>query len=193
MKKILLTLLVLFGLQIQTQAQLSSFNCDSLEVTIVSSTPTEVILGTNIPSLAPSAQLQYMWMVYEHIITPPPNYSHDDTLVSWGVKSGGVDTITSLNQSSIYTITIFLNDTGVWVLPNACIATDTLTFDTVTNQWVGPSVSSNGNPTAITEIKINNVDDDRLYDLLGREFANYNSIPPNTVYIKNRKKYLKTR
>ena len=39
----------------------------------------------------------------------------------------------------------------------------------------------------------NNVSDDRLYDLLGREFANYNSIPHNTIYIKNRKKYLKTR
>jgi len=190
MKKILLTLLVLFGLQIQTQAQLSSFNCDSVEITIVSSTPTEVILGTNIPSLAPLAQLQYMWMVYEHIITPN---SYDDTLVSWGVKSGGVDTITSLNQSAIYTITVFLNDTGVWVLPYACIATDTLAYNTVTNQWEGPAVSSNGNTTAITEIERNDVSDDRLYDLLGREFYNYNSIPLNTIYIKNRKKYLKTR
>ena len=193
MKKILLALLVMFGLQIQTQAQLSSFNCDSLEVTIVSSTPTEVILGTNIPSIAPSAQLQYMWMVYEHIITPPPNYSHDDTLISGEVNTHGVDTISSLNQSALYTITVFLNDTGVWVLPYACIATDTLAYNTVTNQWEGPTVSSNGNPTVITEIEINNVYDDRLYDLLGREFANYNSIPPNTIYIKNRKKYLKTR
>jgi len=176
----------MFGLQIQTQAQLSSFNCDSLDVTIVSSTPTEVILGTNIPSLAPLAQLQYMWMVYEHI-------GSSDTLVSWGIKSGGVDTITSLNQSSLYTITAFLNDTGVYILSYACLATDTLAFNTVTNQWEGPTISSNGNPTTITEIERNNASDDRLYDLLGREFYNYNSIPLNTIYIKNRKKYLKTR
>ena len=33
--------------------------------------------------------------------------------------------------------------------------------------------------------------DNKMYDLLGREFYNYNLIPKGTMYIKNRKKFIK--
>jgi len=62
MKKLLLTLLVMFGLQIQTQAQIAN-HCDSVELILVSSTSTEVILGTNIPSLGITYPVTYTWVL----------------------------------------------------------------------------------------------------------------------------------
>lgn len=189
MKKILLTLLVLFGLQIQTQAQILN-DCDSVELVLVSSTSTEVILGTNIPSLGITYPVNYTWMYYEHI-------GWNSTFIP--PSGGGLcatcttdTTLNALNPTAIYSLLLLVTDSG-YALNSNCGLNDTLTYNTITSQWELNSGIGNGNPTSITEIEINKVDDNRLYDLLGREFYNYNSIPVNTVYIKNRKKYLKTR
>ena len=187
MKKILLALLVMFGLQIQTQAQIAN-HCDSVELILVSSTSTEVILGTNIPSLGITYPITYTWMYYEHI-----GFSSTFIPPSGGglcVTCTTDTTLNALNPTAIYSVNFLVTDSG-YTFTNNCGLNDTLNYNTTTSQWELQSIASN--PTAITEIEINNVSDDRLYDLLGREFYNYNSIPPNTIYIKNRKKYLKTR
>ena len=41
------------------------------------------------------------------------------------------------------------------------------------------------------EIKRNIIIDSRMFDVLGREFRDYNSIPIGTIYIQNRKKLIK--
>ena len=181
--------MVLFGLQIQTQAQILN-DCNSVELVLVSSTSTEVILGTNIPSLGITYPITYSWMYYEHI-------GFSSTFIP--SSGGGLcatcttdTTLNALNPTAMYSVTLLVTDIG-YAFNNNCGLYDTLTYNTTTSEWELHSGIGNGNPTAITEIEINNVDDNRLYDLLGREFANYNSIPVNTVYIKNRKKYLKTR
>ena len=181
--------MVLFGLQIQTQAQIAN-HCDSVELILVSSTSTEVILGTNIPSLGITYPVTYTWMYYEHIgwnstFIPPSNGGNCATCTT-------DTTLNALNQTAIYSVHFLVTDIG-YTLNNNCGLNDTLSYNATTSEWELYSKIGNGNPTTITEIEINNVYDDRLYDLLGREFANYNSIPVNTVYIKNRKKYLKTR
>ena len=51
--------------------------------------------------------------------------------------------------------------------------------------WVLMNMS---NPTGITELKLDNINDGKTYDLLGREIF---EIPKGTVYIKNRKKFIK--
>jgi hypothetical protein len=189
MKKILLALLVMFGIQTQTQAQLQDPYCDSIEIIVVSSTPTEVILGTNIPSLGITPPTTYTWSYYELIGWSStfiwPNNGANCTFCSTDT------TLSSINPTATYSIKLQLNQL-LPALPS-CTVIDTLSYNVVTSEWELYSNIGNGNTTAITEIDRNNVSDDRLYDLLGREFYNYNSIPPNTIYIKNRKKYLKTR
>ena len=182
MKKILLALLVMFGLQIQTQAQY----CDSVELIVVSSTPTEFIIGTNLQSVGYGTIATYSWFYYDAIpgtAIPGSNGSYCTFCIT--------DTLTQLNQTAIYSVRLGLNQYDQTL--ESCLIQDTLTYNVTTSEWELWSKIGNGNPTAITEIEINNVSDNRLYDLLGREFYNYNSIPPNTIYIKNRKKYLKTR
>ena len=43
-------------------------------------------------------------------------------------------------------------------------------------------------PLSVIDLKENTLNDDKTYDLLGREIFN---IPKGTIYIKNRKKYIK--
>tara|TARA_R110000824_G_scaffold25840_2_gene89630 strand:- start:349 stop:657 length:309 start_codon:yes stop_codon:yes gene_type:complete len=66
----------------------------------------------------------------------------------------------------------------------ACTSCDTLIYDPNSYQWVA-KVS---NPTSITNIPLSNINDNKVYDLLGREIF---EIPKGTIYIKNRKKYIK--
>jgi len=47
------------------------------------------------------------------------------------------------------------------------------------------------NPLVVNETTYTSSLNNKMYDLLGREFYNYNSIPEGTIYIKNRKKYIK--
>jgi hypothetical protein len=51
-----------------------------------------------------------------------------------------------------------------------------------------------GNITvSINEITSTELGDNRMYDVLGREYKDYNSIPFNTIYIQNKTKRLKTK
>ena len=59
-----------------------------------------------------------------------------------------------------------MTDSG-YAFNNNCGLNDTLSYNVITSEWELQSITSN--PTAITEIEINNISDYRLYDLLGRE------------------------
>jgi hypothetical protein len=68
-----------------------------------------------------------------------------------------------------------------------CQSCDTVIFDLWTNTWVPYTIINT--PTSIQEINpTENIDDNRLYDMLGREIY---AIPIGTPYIKNGKKYFK--
>ena len=43
-------------------------------------------------------------------------------------------------------------------------------------------------PVGIAELELKTISDDRMYDLLGREIF---EVPRGTVYIKNRKKFIR--
>ena len=53
--------------------------------------------------------------------------------------------------------------------------------------WV---LFNNGNPTSINELTFNRVNDNKIYDLLGREVT---EVKIGTMYIKNGKKYIRVR
>jgi hypothetical protein len=49
----------------------------------------------------------------------------------------------------------------------------------------------NMNPTSINELTFNRINDGKIYDLLGREFKNYQSIPTGVIYIRDKQKFIK--
>ena len=69
-------------------------------------------------------------------------------------------------------------------LVETCSICDSLVFDQNTYSWI---LFSMGNTTAIHEIKLNKVNDSRLYDMLGRELT---KVKIGQMYIRNNKKYI---
>ena len=69
-------------------------------------------------------------------------------------------------------------------LVETCSRCDSLVFDQNTYSWI---LFSMGNTTAIHEIKLNKVNDSRLYDMLGRELT---KVKIGQMYIRNNKKYI---
>ena len=51
-----------------------------------------------------------------------------------------------------------------------------------------PKINVN-NPVSLQEV--NKFEQYKIYDILGREFKNYNLIPKGALYIKNRQKFIK--
>ena len=48
----------------------------------------------------------------------------------------------------------------------------------------------NNTPTAIQEFEINTINNNKMYDLMGREIVD---VPLGTMYIKNNKKYIRVK
>ena len=157
MKKIILILLVLLGLQ--TQAQVNY--CDSLSYQTSSTInyPFGVTgLGTaNIPGTA-----TWTWTVCNANMC----YSATGTNASfWQV---------SLTDTLKVCYDVYIDINGVTYTCSRC---DTLVYDPNSYQWI-PKMS---NPTSINELQ-NIVSDGKIYDLLGRELT---SIPIGKLYIRD--------
>ena len=162
MKKLLLALLVLFGLQ--TKAQVNY--CDS--VSYGTSTGINYVLG----------------------VSGVADFS-DTTTWSWTVCNADMCYFSSgknayFNQVSItdtlkvcYEAIIKVNG-----MTYVCAGCDTLVYNPNSFQW--KVVASH--PLAVEELKPNIINDGKTYDLLGREIF---EIPRGTVYIKNGKKFIK--
>ena len=65
-----------------------------------------------------------------------------------------------------------------------CTGCDTLVYNPNSYQWEAMMAR----PVGITELELNTINDDRMYDLLGRELF---EVPKGTIYIKNRKKFIR--
>ena len=166
MKKLLLVLLVTLGLQ--TQAQMVA--CDSVGYTILSGSGGNTTLQLN-GTITPGFQgtmLMWEWQVC------------DDALCF-----ADTNQIATFNQFTTtdtlkVCLTTMLEMNNAWY---TCMQCDSLIY--------GPSgwmMMNMGNPLAIIEQEFNINDDDKMYDLLGREIF---EIPVGVMYIQNRKLYLK--
>ena len=169
MKKLLLVLLVLLGLQTQAQTSL----CDSIEISITTNTNYYVELETNL-TVTNFPQISYVQSYF------------------WG-KNGclmGTDSSVSINfntdTSILYAIslvTIFCDSN----LCYTCTTNDTLVWNNGSWNWMS---MMNMLPTSIQEFQVNTFNDNKMYDLMGREVVD---VPLGTIYIKNGKKYIRTR
>jgi len=162
MKKLLLALLVLFGLQ--TKAQINY--CDSISYTTTSTInyPCIVTGAANIPGI-----VSWNWTVCNSTLC----YSSSGVNASFGQVSL-TDTL-----KVCYDVIIDIN--GVTY---ACSRCDSLVYNPNSYQWEPMSAL----PTSIEEVDIYSKKCLKMYDLLGRELF---EVPKGTIYIKNRKKFIR--
>ena len=168
MKRILLALLVSLGLQ--TQAQINP--CDSVEYAITSTANTNLLqleawVNGTCPVNFPCIVSNYSWTVCDD------NLCYGDT------------GITVYFQQFMTTDTIkvcLTTDMTIDTMTYTCMQCDSLVFGP--NGWM---VMMMGNTTSINELTFNRVNDNKIYDLLGKEL---NEIPVGKLYIRNQKLYI---
>jgi hypothetical protein len=171
MKKLLLVILVLLGLQTQAQQAAPYFCCDSITYWTDQSQGFNIGLDTS------------------NIVHNP-----DSMTIYWGVCTGFSGGGICYTGSGMYDYfpQITTSDTikvayDVYIYENGsvevCSIEDWLIFDQNSFSWV----LLNMLPTSINELTFNKVNDNKIYDLLGKEL---NEIPVGKLYIRNQKLYI---
>ena len=163
MKNILLAILIFFGLK--TSAQVSY--CDSISYGMSSTINYPLILSGSIP-FTPDT-IDWMWTVCNSNMCFSANGAN--------VSFGQISLTDSLKVC--YDVVITING-----ITYTCSGCDSLTYNPNTYQWEKITQQ----PLSIIDLKNNIIEDGKTYDLLGREIFD---IPKGTIYIKNRKKYIK--
>ena len=160
MKKIILILLVLLGLQ--TRAQINY--CDSISYQ-TSSTINYPFGITGLGTATIPGTVTWTWTVCNSSMC----YSATGTNASfWQV---------SLTDTLKVCYDVYIDINGMTYTCSRC---DTLVYDPNSYQWVAKA----SNPTSITNPPLTTVIDNKIYDLLGRELT---SIPLGKLYIRNKR------
>ena len=169
MKRILLAVLVLIGLQTQAQqSQPAYFCCDSITYW------TDQSQGFNIG-------LDTTGMVH----------NPDSIEVWWAVCTNGLcysgsgmsDYFPQVTTSDTLKVgyDVYLYENGV---AEVCSREEWLIFDQNSFSWV----LLNMLPTSINELTFNRINDGKIYDITGRKLT---EIPLGKMYIRNNKKYIR--
>ena len=168
MKKFLISLLVLLGLQTQTQAQINF--CDSISYTTTSTINYPFIVSGNASGLSNMVDtITWSWSVCNSTMC----YSGSGANASFG-QVFLTDTL-----KVCYDVLIDING-----MTYACTGCDSLVYNPNSYQWEAMTAQ----PLTITELLLNTVNDGRMYDLLGREIF---EVPLGVMYIKNNKKHIR--
>ena len=163
MKRILFILLVALGLQTQAQVMY----CDSISYTTASTINFPLIVSGSIPNIP--GTVTWNWSVCDANLC----YSGSGPNVS-------LDQVTLTDTLKVcYDVTIDISG-----FTYVCTNCDTLVYNPNSYQWE-PMIAQ---PLGVVELKSNIVNDNKMYDLLGREIS---EVPIGTIYIKNRKKFIK--
>ena len=165
MKKLLLALLVMLGLQ--TQAQMSL--CDSIQYTIQSaqSGPSATILTLNGIANIPGMVMNWDWQA-----------CHSTLCFAASGQTVTFNQFATTDTVKLCLMTMVDINGATWT----CSQCDSLVWSGF--GWV---LLHGNNPVGITEIT-NIKYDNKMYDLLGRELS---VVPKGTIYIKNRKKFIR--
>jgi len=168
MKKFLISLLVLLGLQTQTQAQINF--CDSISYTTTSTINYPLIIAGNDGGLSNMVDtITWNWTVC--------NTTACYTDAGGNAHFGQVSLTDTLKVC--YDVIIDVNG-----MTYACTGCDSLVYNPNSYQWEAMLAQ----PLSITELLLNTVNDGRMYDLLGREIF---EVPLGAMYIKNNKKHIR--
>jgi len=165
MKKLLFILLVVLGLQ--TKAQINY--CDSISYSTSSTLNYPLGIAGSISTLDSNATTSWIWTV-----------CNANTCYSSSAQWAYFPQVSPTDTLKVcYDVIIDING-----MTYACAGCDTLIYNQNSYQW---EVSS-ANPLGFAELELNTPDDGKTYDLLGRELS---EVPKGTIYIKNRKKFIK--
>ena len=156
MKRLIFILLVALGLQTQAQVMY----CDSISYTASSTINYPLILSGSIPNIP--GTVTWSWQVCDANLC----YGGSGPNASFGQVSLG-DTLKVCYD-------VFIDINGFTYMCSNC---DTLVYNPNSYQWEIASP-----PTEINEIRLNTINNGKIYDLLGRELS---SIPTGKMYIRN--------
>jgi len=174
MKKVLLALLVLLGLQTQAQITL----CDSnMTYTTGSQYQLEIAIAQTGNSLPMMAALYAVTYGGQTMLGEDSCFSGPCTHLIFNYNP-----ITGLPYDTITTcISYTLTDTLGYVDTMSCC------FNQVWDGTAWMRMSSIGVPTSISELEVTKLNNNIMYDLLGRELT---EIPVGKMYIRNNKLYI---
>ena len=162
MKKIIIILSILLGLQMQAQI----VPCDSISYTTTSTINYPLIVSGNISGLSNVADtIVWSWTVCNSTMC----YSGAGATASFGQVS--------LTDTLKVCYDVYIDIGGITYVCTRC---DTLIYNPNTYQWI-PKVF---NPTSVTSLPLTTIIDNKIYDLLGRELT---SIPLGKLYIRNKR------
>ena len=162
MKKIIIILSILLGLQAQAQI----VPCDSISYTTTSTINYPLIVSGSISGLSNMADtVVWSWSVCNSSMC----YSGAGANDSFGQVS--------LTDTLKVCYDVYIDIGGITY---ACTGCDTLIYDPNLYQWVAKA----SNTTSITNPPLTTIIDNKIYDLLGRELT---SIPIGKMYIRNKR------
>ena len=167
MKKTLLALLVLIGLQTQAQQSAPYFCCDSITYNIDPSQGFNISLDTTNIIHNPDS-MEVVWSVCNSNTC----YSATGMFAYFG------NILTTDTIKVCYDVMIW--ESGVM---EVCTRCDWLIFDQNSYTWV----KYNMNTVGINELQFTWEDDGIIYDLTGRKL---NEVPSGTMYIRNKRLYI---
>ena len=165
MKKLLLAVLVTLGLQ--TQAQINY--CDSLSYSVVPGTQLLTTIGDASPFINMVDSIVWNWQACNATMC----YSGYGDTASFG-QILTTDTVKVCYDAYIYLM-------GATYICTDC---DSLVYDGNSYSWV---LLNMFNPTSINELTLETINDNKIYDMLGRELK---EIPVGTMYIRNKRLYI---
>ena len=168
MKKLILTLFLAIG-TLFTQAQISP--CDSISYTFLSGSGGNTTLQLNgiLVSGFPGYVFSWDWAVCDANLC----FSDTGQTTIWN-QFVATDTLKVC-------LTTYLDVNGATYVCTQC---DTLVYDGF-GGWMG--MMNMGNPTAIQELTFETINNNKMYDLLGRELT---EVPVGVMYIRNKKLYI---
>jgi len=167
MKNILLTIALGLGI-LTSNAQINY--CDSVSYTVVQGTQTLTTMGDASPFINMVDSIVWSWQACNATMC----YSgYGDTATFTNILP--TDTVKVCYDAYIY------YDSSIYI----CSQCDSLVYDANSYSWV---LLNMGNPTGISELIINKINDNKIYDLLGRELI---EAPRGVMYIRNNKKYMR--
>ena len=166
MKKLLLALLVVIGLQ--TQAQM--IPCDSIGYTILSGSGGNTTLQLNgiLAPGFPGIVSMWEWQVCDDALC----FADTNQIATF-------NQFTTADTLKVCLTTMIMVNNMIYT----CVQCDSLIYGPA-----GWMMMNMGNPLAITESEFNNFNGGKMYDLLGRELT---EVPIGVMYIQNRKLIIK--
>ena len=168
-KSILLSALCLVSV-IQLSAQAQNFSCDSLSYTVLQGLPLTVYgEASGIINMVDSIEWLFSACNSVACYTPQGNNPYSFPQINM------TDTVKFCYDAYIYTSNQMI------VCLQVC---DSLIFDYTDSTYV---LFSMGGTTSINELILNKINNNKIYDLLGRELT---EIPVGKMYIKNNKLYI---